>query len=102
MQPKSCNCGQPARYSLSFLISTLGLNPRQQKTTTAVVFCDSCIQGALAAMETTAPTGMLQPLRSTYTKFNEHFREALHAVSANDSQTPSIADEEGTTNKTRA
>ncbi len=40
---KSCSCcPQPAQYSLVFVLSTIGVSPRRQKCSKAVLFCADC------------------------------------------------------------
>lgn len=68
MERRRCiQCGQPAEFSLSFLISTLGHSPRRQKCTTSIPFCSDCIQAVMEAMGTVTPPPLIQPLRESYT-----------------------------------
>ena len=73
MELKPClRCGQPAEFALSFLISTLGRSPRQQKCTTSVPLCGDCIQAVSEAMGSVAPPALIQPLKQAYTAFTGH------------------------------
>ncbi len=47
MKPKPCSlCGQPADVSFIILASTLGISPRQQKSSAAIPFCTACLRTA--------------------------------------------------------
>jgi hypothetical protein len=95
MRPKPCSlCGNPAEYSLQFLLSTLGRTPRLQKTTSAVLLCSACMQGCFASMEPVRPSTLIEPLKTTYTKFASHSDEPSNSASLpNDNVEPA----EGTT-----
>ena len=44
---KACSvCGSQAEVSLVVLVSTLGLKPRQQKSSEAVSVCRGCLRGS--------------------------------------------------------
>jgi hypothetical protein len=40
---KTCACGEAAQYSVASVISTLGVSPRRQQCSPAVLFCNGCI-----------------------------------------------------------
>jgi hypothetical protein len=42
---KSCSyCSQPAQYSLTVLLSTVGISSRAQQSSRVVLFCNDCLQ----------------------------------------------------------
>lgn len=42
---KSCSyCSQPAQYSLTVLLSTVGVSSREQQSSRVVLFCDDCLR----------------------------------------------------------
>ena len=42
---KSCsNCSQPAQYSFTVLLSTVGVSSREQQSSRVVLFCNDCLQ----------------------------------------------------------
>jgi hypothetical protein len=42
---KSCSyCSQPAQYSLTVLLSTVGVSSREQQSSRVVLFCNDCLQ----------------------------------------------------------
>jgi len=76
MDVKLCSrCGQPDDYSLGFLLSKYRTKPRQQKCTTSISYCSTCIHVLLGAIGSIAPADLIEPLREAYTAFSEHSYE---------------------------
>jgi len=43
--PKLCSrCSRPAQFSLVFVVSSVGISPRRQGCSAAVLFCDDCLR----------------------------------------------------------
>lgn len=65
---KTCSCGQPALYSVASVISTLGVRPRRQQCSPAVLFCDSCIR---ELCDYALPPQLRIALEDAYTAINK-------------------------------
>lgn len=70
---KTCGCGQPASYSLASVLSTLGVSPRRQQCSAAVLFCDSCIH---ELCDYALPPQLQNALEDAYTAINKVSPEA--------------------------
>lgn len=68
---RSCSqCDNPAAFSLCNLLSTVAVSPRQQKCSTASLYCSACIQRLvelLKASEYSSLQNLSQPLGEAYT-----------------------------------
>ena len=82
MNPRSCSrCEQPASYSLNFLLSTLAVSPRIQKSSTSIPYCRACIQRLLSMMDALPLDNLHEPLLAAYTAIKD--APALTASPAN-------------------
>jgi hypothetical protein len=67
---KTCEfCGEPAHYSLAFVLSTLGVRPRRQKCSPVVLICDDCIR-TLYESDPQIPEELQNALKRAYTTIN--------------------------------
>ena len=67
---KKCEfCGDPAQYSLAFVLSTLGVRPRRQKCSSVVLICDDCIH-TLYESDPQIPEELQNALKRAYTALN--------------------------------
>jgi len=67
---KKCEfCGDPAQYSLAFVLSTVGVRPRRQKCSSVVLICDDCIQ-TLYESDPQIPEELQIALKRAYTALN--------------------------------
>ena len=67
MTEKSCSqCRRLADGSLCFLLSTLGITPRQQKCTRSVSLCAHCMRDLIARLGTVCPPDLVEPLTRAY------------------------------------
>lgn len=90
MEVKPCSqCGSPATFSLSFLLTKYRSVPRQQKCTISVPFCGDCIQGLIAGIAAVTPPVLIQPLSEAYTQLASHSNEQTTPRSP--SRPPSLA-----------
>jgi hypothetical protein len=86
MEAKPCSaCGRPADFSLGFLLSKYRTKPRQQKCTTSISYCSGCIQALLAALGSSGPADLIEPLREAYTAFSGHSYDNSKPKSSPDS-----------------
>ena len=70
---KMCNsCSKPAQFSVVAIISTIGLSERVQKSSRAVLFCDSCLQKANDRLHSSA---LRKAVNSAYTTLISRLRE---------------------------
>jgi hypothetical protein len=65
---KTCACGDPAQYSVASVISTLGVSPRRQQCSPAVLFCKSCIH---ELCDYALPPQLRIALEDAYTAINK-------------------------------
>ena len=42
MQKRCSNCAEEAQYSINIIVSSVGVSPRVQKASAAVLFCNDC------------------------------------------------------------
>jgi hypothetical protein len=77
---KNCsNCGRPALFSLNAIISTVGVSKRLQESSSAVSFCEPCLNelcgrlcsDALSECVNNALTTLNRRLRERITPSNE-------------------------------
>jgi hypothetical protein len=61
-----CLCLAPARYSLAFLISTLGISRRRQQCSPVILLCDPCIHKLSRALAVASPE-LQDALTAAYT-----------------------------------
>ena len=67
---KRCEfCGDPAQYSVAFVLSTVGVRPRRQKCSPVVLSCDDCIQ-TLYESDPQIPEELQNALKRAYTALN--------------------------------
>lgn len=67
---KKCEfCGQPAQYSLAFVLSTVGVRPRRQKCSSVVLICDKCIREFYES-DPQIPEELQNALKRAYTTLN--------------------------------
>lgn len=67
---KKCEfCGQPAQYSLAFVLSTVGARPRRQKCSSVVQICDRCIREFYES-DPQIPEELQDALKRAYTTLN--------------------------------
>jgi len=67
---KTCEfCRQPARYSLAFVLSTVGVRPRRQKCSSVVRMCDKCIREFYES-DPQIPEELQNALKRAYTTLN--------------------------------
>ena len=78
MKPSLCGCGARAEYSVSVLVSSLGVRPRRQKCGAAQLFCAACIQQLLAGRWILGAGGVGESLRRAYTAIAGHSPAELH------------------------
>lgn len=76
MQKLCSNCSQPAQSSLVAIISTVGVTARLQKSSPAVLFCDSCLQKSCDRLHSSA---VRKAVNSAYTTINSRLRERTRA-----------------------
>jgi len=72
MQKLCSNCSQPAQFSLVAIISTVGVSSRLQKSSPAVLFCNSCLQKSCDRLRSSA---MRKAVNSAYTTLNSRLKE---------------------------
>jgi len=67
---KKCEfCGDPAQYSLAFVLSTVGVRPRCQKCSSVVRICDDCIH-TLYESDPQIPEELQNAIKRAYTTLN--------------------------------
>jgi hypothetical protein len=67
---KACEfCGDPAQYSLAFVLSTVGVRPRRQKCSSVVLMCNDCIR-TLYESDPQIPEELQNALKHAYTTLN--------------------------------
>jgi hypothetical protein len=62
--PVCVRCGDTATHSLALHISSLGIVPRQQKTTASSRYCTRCIQRLMDALAKMVPVRTLEGLEA--------------------------------------
>ena len=72
MNPRSCSrCEQPATLSLNFLLSSLAVSPRIQKSSTSISYCRACIQRLLSMMDALPLDNLHKPLQAANTAITD-------------------------------
>jgi hypothetical protein len=75
MTLRSCSqCGDAAAFSLCALISTVAITPRQQKCSSATLYCSACIQRVVEFLATSGHSSLRSlsnPLSGAYTALAE-------------------------------
>ena len=70
---KSCsNCAETVQYSIVVIVSSVGVSPRIQKSSTAVLFCDQCLR---ELSERLCSDELQKSVNSVYTELNQRLRE---------------------------
>jgi hypothetical protein len=78
-QKLCCNCSRPAQFSMVVIISTVGVRKRLQKSSRAVLFCDSCLQESCDHLQSIA---LRECVNEALTSLNLRLYE--RATAAND------------------
>lgn len=82
---KSCsNCSEPAQYSLVFVLSSVGVSPRSQKCSPAVLFCSDCLQ-ELCEPERLPTNDLRKAVNSAYTAIKQRSRQQSNTTNSADS-----------------
>ncbi len=77
-----CDCAaRPAQFSIVSIISTVGVSKRLQKSSRAVLFCDSCLQKSCDHLHAIA---FCKCVNEALTELNLRLRERINA--ANDGE----------------
>ena len=72
---KSCsNCAETVQYSIVVIVSSVGVSPRIQKSSTAVLFCDQCLR---ELSERLCSDELQKSVNSVYTELNQRLRRVL-------------------------
>ena len=80
---KSCSyCSQPAQYSLTVLLSTVGISSREQQSSRVVLFCHDCLE-ELCESECWGTEDVQKAVNNAYTTLIQRLR----ARSTTDSST---------------
>jgi len=79
MQKLCSCCSKPAQHSLVFVLSTVGISPRFQKCSSAVLFCDSCFKKLLDS-EHWGTNDLRKAVNSAYTALFLRSREQSNAT----------------------
>jgi hypothetical protein len=70
---KSCsNCKEKAQYSIIVMISSVGVSPRVQQSSPAVLFCESCFR---ELSERLCSDKLREAVNNALTELNERLRE---------------------------
>jgi hypothetical protein len=78
---KHCsNCAQPAACSIMFVLTSVGISPREQRSSHVVLFCKDCLR-ELAEAECWATDELRNAVNNVYTELNLH-----SATKVNDAQ----------------
>ena len=76
---KLCSyCSGPGRYSLVFVLSSVGVSPRSQKCSPAVLLCDDCLR-ELCESECLCTSELQRAVNNAYTTLNQCSSEHLKA-----------------------
>jgi hypothetical protein len=71
---KSCSyCSQPAQYSLTVLLSTVGVSSREQQSSRVVLFCNDCLQ-ELCESECWGTEDIQRAVNNAYTTLIQRLR----------------------------
>jgi|ERR1051326_547420 hypothetical protein len=81
---KLCSCcSHPAEYSLVSILSSVGLAPRLQKCSDAVLFCATCLQKLLEGKHLCFEQ-LIKAVNRAYTELNRRSETRSEAVSMNE------------------
>lgn len=68
MKTKTCSeCGNPAELSLCQILSTVGRTPRQQRCSTATLFCRACLRGRVNLLRQPGLLSIQEALSAVFT-----------------------------------
>jgi hypothetical protein len=75
--PKLCsNCGAGAQYSVVAIVSSVGVSPRIQQSSPAVLFCDDCLR---ELSELVCSDDLRNAVNSAYTQLKQRSSERFNA-----------------------
>jgi hypothetical protein len=72
MQKLCSNCSEAVQYSIVVIISSVGVSPRVQQSSPAVLFCERCFR---ELSERLCSDNLQKAVNSAYTELNEQIRE---------------------------
>ena len=68
---KRCGvCGKLGVFSLVCVLSSLGVSPRAQEYTTALLLCDECLRGCCSATDAAGVKLLQDKLRAAYVELS--------------------------------
>jgi len=76
MQKLCSMCSQTAQFSINVIVSTVGVSHRLQQSSSAVLFCDACIQKSSDRLHSRS---VQKAVNNAYTTLKERLRERLTA-----------------------
>lgn len=76
MQKSCSNCSETSLYSIVVTISTVGISPRIQSYSTAVLFCERCFR---ELSERLCSDKLRESVNNALTELNERLRERTTA-----------------------
>ena len=68
MEKRCSNCSEAAQYSIIVIVSSVGVSPRVQKASLAVLFCNDCLR---EFSERLCSNDMQNAVNSAYTNVAE-------------------------------
>lgn len=82
MQKLCSICSQTAQFSINVIVSTVGVSQRLQQSSSAVLFCDACIQKSSARLHSRT---VQKVVNNAYTKLKERLceRSTVSSVARN-------------------
>jgi hypothetical protein len=72
MQKLCSNCSEPVHYSVVVMISSVGVSPRVQQSSPAVLFCESCFR---ELCERLCSDKLREAVNSALTELNKRVRD---------------------------
>jgi hypothetical protein len=72
MQKGCTNCPQPAECSIVVILSTVGVSPRLQKSSAAILFCYECFE---ELSDTLCSDALRKAVNNAYTEQKQHLHE---------------------------
>jgi hypothetical protein len=72
MQKICSNCAEAVQYSIVVMISTVGVSPRAQQSSPAILFCEHCFR---ELSESLCSDKLCAAVNSALTELNERLRE---------------------------
>ena len=81
MQKTCSNCSAAAQFSLIAIISSVGVSGRLQKSSPAVLFCNSCLE---EVCERLCSHELCRSVSGALTALNQRLRERLSAGNSNE------------------